>query len=62
MTKDEILTGIHSAECKPELKAHIELVDKALDRNECDYSAEDWAEISDSVGQRLKYINARVLH
>ena len=62
MTKDEILTGIHDAECKPELKAHIELIDKALDNGDCDYSADDWKEISSYVGMRLKEFESRVIH
>jgi hypothetical protein len=62
MTKDEIMTGIHDAECKPELKAHIELVDKALDRHECDYDGSDWKEISNYIALRIQEFDARVIN
>jgi len=62
MTKDEIMTGIHDADCKPELTAHIDMVEIALDRGECDYSADDWEEISHFVGLRIREFEKRVIH
>ena len=62
MTYDEIMTGIHDANCKTELTAHTDTVEQAIDRNECDYGAADWQNISDFVGRRIREFDARVLH
>ena len=62
MTYDQILTGITTAECKPELTAHIDKVENAIDRCECDYSETEWTEIYRAAAQRVEELDARVLH
>ena len=38
MNTSEIHKGIREASCKAELKAHADLLDKAVAEGECDYS------------------------
>ena len=62
MTYDEIMTGIHDAECKLDLSKHIFRIEAANDNDECDYGTEDWRQIQEFVTQRCIEFDARVIH
>lgn len=62
MTYDEIMTGIHDAECKPDLMEHIEKVEAAINRGNCSYGASDWEDIYKVTAQRIEDLDARVIH
>ena len=62
MTYDEIMTGIHDAECKLDLSKHIFRIEVANDNDECKYDSDDWREIRQFVERRAKEFDARVLH
>lgn len=62
MTYDQILTGITTAECKPELTAHIDKAESAILRGDCSYGSREWEEIYRAAAQRVEEFAARVLH
>ena len=62
MTYDQILTGITTADSKPELTAHIDKAESAIIRGECSYGETEWEEIYRAAAQRVEYLDARVLH
>ena len=62
MTYDEIMTGIHDAECKLELSKHIFRVEVANDNDECDYGEQDWREIREFASKRIREFDSRILH
>jgi len=62
MTKNQILTGIHNAECRLQLAAHINRVEHAIDCDECTYDAEQWIDIRDLIVSKMAEFAARVVH
>lgn len=62
MTYDEIMTGIHDAECKLDLSKHIFRIEVANDNDECGYGKKDWGEIYEFIRLRMGEFDARILH
>jgi hypothetical protein len=62
MTNEKIMEGIWQATCEAELSAHLDLVDIALDKDECSYSLEEWLDMESAITEVRANLFNRVLH
>ena len=62
MNTKQILTGIQEASCRAELSAHVDLIDQAIQRDQCNYNGSDWLKIERAVRLKNDEFNNRVLH
>lgn len=62
MNTKQILTGIQDATCKHELSLHIDSIEKALDRGQCNYDALEELHIARAIESRLEEFRQRVIH
>jgi len=49
MKTKEIIAGIWQATCEAELTAHMDMVDYATERGECDYDLSEWLDIESAA-------------
>ena len=61
MKTEEIIAGIEAATTREEMAAHLNAVEKAVDRWECDFSLTEWAGISDAIKAKHR-IFFRMIH
>ena len=62
MKTELILTGIQDATCRDELSAHVDLIELAIERDECEYNGSEWQEIALAIETRLNDFKARVIN
>ena len=62
MKTSEIITGIQLASCKDELSDHLDLVTKAVDRVECDYTSSEWLRIVQEAEDKTYEFDERTYH
>ena len=61
MKTEEIIAGIEAATTREEMAAHLNAVERAVDRWECDFSLTEWAGISDAIKAK-HHIFFRMIH
>ena len=62
MKTSKIIEGIREATCRAELSAHMDLLEKAIERGACDFDASEWLYIASEVDTKLQELNNRVFH
>ena len=62
MKTEDILEGIKQALCRKELSAHIDILEIALERGECDYGDLEWLKIASAIDSKTNEFNQRVFH
>jgi hypothetical protein len=62
MNTKQILTGIELASCRDELSRHVDLIEKALDRGQCNYDALEELTIARMIEGRLQEFRERTYH
>lgn len=62
MTLEEIHEGIYCSETIEELKAHLDIIQVALDNDECLYGDFDWDLIAKHIRLAKDRVDSRVLH
>ena len=62
MKTTDIINGVKLAACRAELSAHLDLLEKAIERGECDFNASEWLNIASEVDLRNSQFNQRVFH
>ena len=60
MNTKDILTGIKEALTRQELSKHIDALELAVCRNECNYSREEWTQIYRGIDDKTRVINSRL--
>ena len=62
MNTKQILTGIQDATCRAELSAHVDLIEQAIQRDQCNYNGSDWLKIEQAVKLAMDEFNERTYH
>ena len=62
MKTENILKGIKDADCKADLSAHLDAVEHAITKDECDYQIHEWNRIGDAIRRKNKELDNRVVH
>ena len=62
MTVNEIILGMQMATCREELRAHLDLVQLALDNDQCDFDDIEWQLITSIGILKRDEFNCRVYH
>ena len=62
MNTKDILTGIREALTRQELTAHIDLVETAIERDECDFGTVEWLKIERAIDEKNAEMGGRVFH
>jgi len=53
MNTKQILNGIKSATCKQQLSLHVDLIEKALDRGQCNYNRLEDQQIAEALSDKI---------
>ena len=62
MNTKDILTGVKEALTRQELAAHIDLIEEAIFREECDFGSVEWLKIARAIDEKNGEIDGRVFH
>ena len=62
MKTSKIIEGIKEATCRAELSAHMDLLEKAIERGACDFDASEWLNIASEADAKTREFNQRVFH
>ena len=62
MNTKDILTGIRESLTRQELAAHIDLIEVAIDNDECDFGSIEWLRIAKAIDEKNTEMNERIFH
>ena len=62
MKTSEILTGIQLASCKRELSLHLDSVQEAVQKGDCNYTSSEWLRIVQEAEDKTYEFDERTYH